>query len=117
MVGYPYIEPVFYEDSYGYRPHKSALDAVVTARQRCYKMKWVIEFDIVGLLDNIDHGCLIQFVKYQSKEKWVNLYIERCLKAPIEMLDGKINMQTYKRYATGRRYQSIAVRIIYALCF
>ena len=60
----PYIEPIFYEDSYGYRPHKSALDAVGTARQRCYKMKWV------------------------------NLYIERCLKAPIEMPDGKICERT-----------------------
>ena len=90
----PYIEPIFYEDSYGYRPHKSALDVVGMARQRCYKMKWVIEFDIVGLFDNIDHGCLMQFVKYHSKEKWVNLYIERCLKAPIEMPDGKICERT-----------------------
>ena len=90
----PYIEPIFYEDSYGYRPHKSALDAVGTARQRCYKMKWVIEFDIVGLFDNIAHDCLMQFVKYHSKEKWVNLYIERCLKAPIEMPDGKICERT-----------------------
>lgn len=90
----PYIEPIFYEDSYGYRPHKSALDAVGTARQRCYKMKWVIEFDIVGLFDNIAHDCLMQFVKYHSKEKWVSLYIERCLKAPIEMPDGKICERT-----------------------
>jgi group II intron reverse transcriptase/maturase len=90
----PYIEPIFYEDSYGYRPNKSALDAVGTARQRCYKMKWVVEFDIVGLFDNIDHNCLMQFVKYHSKEKWVNLYIERCLKAPVEMPNGTVRERT-----------------------
>ena len=53
-------------------------EKVGTARQRCYKMKWVVEFDIVGLFDNIDHTCLMQFVKYHSKEKWVKMYIERC---------------------------------------
>ena len=53
-------------------------------------MKWVIEFDIVGLFDNINHEYLMKFVKHHSKEKWVNLYIERCLKAPIVMPDGTI---------------------------
>lgn len=86
----PHIEPIFYEDSYGYRPNKSALDAVGMARERCYRMKWVIEFDIVGLFDNINHEYLMKFVKHHSKEKWVNLYIERCLKAPIVMPDGTI---------------------------
>lgn len=90
----PYIEPIFYEDSYGYRPNKSALEAVGTARQRCYKMKWVVEFDIVGLFDNIDHNCLMRFVKYHSKEKWVNLYVERCLKTPVEMPDGTVHERT-----------------------
>ena len=94
LLGIPTIEPIFYEDSYGYRPHKSAPDAVGTARQRCYKMKWVVEFDIVGLFDNIDHTCLMQFVKYHSKEKWVNLYIERCLKAPVQMPDGTVRERT-----------------------
>ena len=86
----PHIEPIFYKDSYGYRPNKSALDAVGTARERCYKMKWVIEFDIVGLFDNINHEYLMKFVKHHLKEKWVSLYIERCLKAPIVMPDGTV---------------------------
>lgn len=86
----PYIEPIFYSDSYGYRPNKSAIDAVGVARERCYRMKWVVEFDIVGLFDNIDHGNLMKFVKHHSKERWVNLYIERCLKAPIIMPDGTV---------------------------
>lgn len=90
----PLVEPIFYEDSYGYRPNKSALDAIATARERCYRMKWVIEFDIVGLFDNINHEYLMQFVKHHCKEKWVNLYIERCLKTPIKMPDGTVCERT-----------------------
>lgn len=86
----PYIEPIFFEDSYGYRPNKSALDAVGTARERCYQMKWVVEFDIVGLFDNINHEHLMKLVRHHSREKWVNLYIERCLKAPVMMPDGTV---------------------------
>lgn len=57
-------------------------------------MKWAVEFDIEGLFDNINHEYLMQFVKYHSKEKWVNLYIERCLKAPIIMPDGTVRGRT-----------------------
>lgn len=90
----PMIEPIFYEDSYGYRPNKSALDAIGTARQRCFTMKWVVEFDIVGLFDNINHDYLMKFVKYHVEEKWICLYIERCLKAAMIMPDGSIKERT-----------------------
>ena len=90
----PYVEPIFYDDSYGYRPSKSALDAVGTARERCYKMKWVVEFDIVGLFDNINHEYLMKFVRHHSKETWVNLYIERCLRTPIVMPNGEVRERT-----------------------
>lgn len=90
----PHVEPYFYADSYGYRPNKSAIDAIKTARERCFKMKWTIEFDIVGLFDNIRHDYLMSFVKYHLNERWVNLYIERCLKAPIKMPDGTIVERT-----------------------
>lgn len=90
----PLVEPIIYEDSYGYRPNKSALDAIATARERCYRMKWVIEFDIVGLFDNINHEYLMKFVRHHCKEKWVNLYIERCLKAHIKMPDGTVCERT-----------------------
>lgn len=86
----PFVEPIFYEDSYGYRPRKSALDAVGQARKRCFSMKWVVEFDIVGLFDNIDHERLMRLVKCHVKDKWVILYIERCLKAPIKMPNNQI---------------------------
>ncbi|WP_326909793.1 group II intron reverse transcriptase/maturase [Sedimentibacter sp. MB31-C6] len=76
------IEAVFHEDSYGYRPNKSALDAIGQARQRCWKYDYVIEFDIKGLFDNIDHKLLMKAVKLHTKEPWILLYIERWLKAP-----------------------------------
>lgn len=78
----PKIEPVFNNDSYGYRPNKSALDAIGKARQRCWKYDYVIEFDIKGLFDNIDHELLMKAVKLHTKEPWILLYIERWLKAP-----------------------------------
>ena len=54
----PLVEPYFHQDSYGYRPNKSALDAVAITRQRCWRYDWVLEFDIKGLFDNIDHELL-----------------------------------------------------------
>lgn len=83
----PMLEPMFHEDSYGYRPNKSALDAIATARSRCFRMKWVIEFDIVGLFDNINHEKLLGLVRKHCQEKWILMYIGRCLKAPILMPD------------------------------
>lgn len=84
----PLIEPIFKNDSYGYRPNKSALDAVGTARERCFRMPWVIEFDIVGLFDNINHEKLMKAVRCHTTEKWILLYTERFLKAPMQMPDG-----------------------------
>ncbi|NYB76115.1 hypothetical protein HZF24_18365 [Sedimentibacter hydroxybenzoicus DSM 7310] len=86
----PKIESIFHEDSYGYRPNKSALDAIGQARQRCWKHDYVIEFDIKGLFDNIDHELLIKAVKFHTKESWILLYIERWLKAPFIVRNEKI---------------------------
>jgi len=79
------VEPIFYNDSYGYRPNKSAIDAVTVTRERCWKYDWLIEFDIKGLFDNIDHTLLMKAVRKHTDCKWVILYIERWLKAPIQM--------------------------------
>lgn len=65
----PMLKPMFREDSYGYRPNKSALDAITIARSRCFKMKWVIGFDIVGLFDNINHEKLLGLVRKHCQEK------------------------------------------------
>jgi RNA-directed DNA polymerase len=84
----PELESHFHPDSYGYRPGKSALDAVGMARQRCWKTDWVLDLDIKGFFDNIDHELMMRAVRAHTAEKWVILYIERWLKAPIAMPDG-----------------------------
>ncbi|WP_244280317.1 reverse transcriptase domain-containing protein [Paenibacillus alginolyticus] len=58
----PMVEPIFHSDSYGYRPGKSAIDAVRVTRTRCWRHDWVLEFDIKGLFDNIDHGLLMKYL-------------------------------------------------------
>jgi RNA-directed DNA polymerase len=80
----PDLDPIFRPDSYGYRPRKSALDAVGVTRSRCWKYNWVLEFDIKGLFDNIDHDLLLKAVRKHVKCKWAILYIERWLVAPMD---------------------------------
>jgi group II intron reverse transcriptase/maturase len=84
----PILESIFLADSYGYRPNKSALDAVGVTRERCWKYDWVLEFDIKGLFDNIDHELLLRAVRKHITCKWALLYIERWLKAPMVKEDG-----------------------------
>ena len=82
------LEQHFHSDSYGYRPGKSALDAVGMARKRCWKNDWVLDLDIKGFFDNIDHELMMRAVRAHRSEKWVILYLERWLKAPIQRQDG-----------------------------
>ncbi len=86
----PAVDPLFHPDSYGYRPGKSALDAVGQARQRCWRYDWVVDLDIKGFFDNIDHELLMRAVRKHAKEQWVVLYIERWLKAPVQEEDGQL---------------------------
>jgi len=85
----PVLESVFDRDSFGYRPGRSALDAVELVRRRSWKYDWVVEFDIKGLFDNIDHELLLRAVRKHCNTPWVLLYIERWLKAPMETEDGQ----------------------------
>lgn len=85
----PGVEPYFYEDSYGYRPSKHAIDAIRTTKKRCWQYDWIIEFDIKGLFDFIDHDLLMRAVKAHTEENWMILYIERSLKAPMVTPDGR----------------------------
>lgn len=78
------LEPIFDKDSYGYRPNKSALDAIAITRQRCWQYDFVVEFDIKGLFDNIDHTLLMKALKKHCNCKWILLYIERWLKVPLD---------------------------------
>ena len=86
----PQVEPYFHPDSYGYRPRKSAIDALAITRKRCWKYDWLLEFDIKGLFDNIDHELLMKAVRKHTDCKWLILYIERWLQAPFQMSDGRI---------------------------
>lgn len=90
----PLLEPVFHEDSFGYRPNRSAIDAVAKTRQRCWQYGWLIEFDIRGLFDNIDHNLLLKALKHHCDIWWVHLYIERWLKAPMYTAEGEMQKRT-----------------------
>ena len=110
----PDLDAIFLADSYGYRPRKSALDAVGVTRQRCWKYDWVLEFDIKGLFDNIDHELLLRAVRKHVTCKWALLYIERWLTAPMEhggWNAGRANL----RHAAGRRGQSDSGQSVPAL--
>ena len=86
----PLVEPYFHEDSYGYRPNKSAIQAIAVTRKRCWRYDWLLEFDIKGLFDNIEHELLMKAVRHHTKCEWTLLYIERWLKAPFQKEDGTL---------------------------
>ena len=88
LVLEPLLEPIFHENSYGYRPGRNALDALEIVRERCWMNPWVVEFDIKGLFDNIDHELLMKALRKHCNIPWVILYIERWLKAAMIGRDG-----------------------------
>lgn len=89
----PKVEPCFSTDSYGYRPNKTALDAIELTRKRCWQNDWVLEFDIKGLFDNINHSILMKLVKRHTQCPMEILYIQRWLKAPMQQSDGNITQR------------------------
>lgn len=86
----PEVEPLFHADSYGYRPGRSALDAVGQCRKRCWKFDWVIDLDIRAFFDSIDHDLLLKAVSKHTDLRWVLLYVQRWLEAPLQRKDGTI---------------------------
>jgi group II intron reverse transcriptase/maturase len=86
----PEVDQHFHPDSYGYRPGKSAIEAVGQARERCWRYDWVIDLDIQGFFDNIDHELLMRAVRKHTDCPWVLLYIERWLRVPVQMPDGTL---------------------------
>ena len=90
LVLEPILEPVFDENSFGYRPGRSALDAIAVTRKRCWHYDWVVEFDIRGLFDNIRHDLLMKALRHHCDCRWVLLYVERWLKAPLKQQDGSL---------------------------
>jgi RNA-directed DNA polymerase len=86
----PVLEPQFHADSYGYRPGKSAKDALGVARQRCWRNGWVLDLDIKGFFDAIDHSLLMRAVRQHTTSPWALLYIQRWLSAPTQLADGTL---------------------------
>ena len=86
----PLLEPVFHGDSYGYRPGRSAHQALSVARERCWRQDWVLDLDIRGFFDNIDHELMMRAVRKHTNCRWTLLYIERWLKASVQMPGGEI---------------------------
>lgn len=90
----PLVEPHFHPDSYGYRPGKSALDAVGVTRKWCWRKDWVIDLDIKGFFDNLDHELLMRAVKHHTDLPWIILYVQRWLEAPVKHPDGRLEART-----------------------
>ena len=86
----PELDPKFHPDSFGYRPRKSALDAVEQARRRCWRSDWVLDLDIKAFFDNLDHELLMRAVRKHASQRWMVLYIRRWLKAPVEEESGRL---------------------------
>jgi len=86
----PVLEPHFHPDSYGYRPGKSAIQALGVARQRCWRYNWVLDLDIKGFFDNIDHTLLLRALRKHTACPWVLLYVARWLQAPVQGQDGTL---------------------------
>ena len=95
------VEPHFSTNSFGYRPNKSAHDAVEQARCNCWHYSWVIDVDIKGFFDNIDHGLLIRALRHFTSKKHIILYVKRWLKAPIRLKDGTLQTNTEKGTPQG----------------
>lgn len=88
----PKLEPHFHANSYGYRPGKRAHDAISMAKIRCRERDWVLDLDIKGFFDNLDHDLMMKAVRVHVQENWMLLYIERWLQAPVQLLDGSVQI-------------------------
>ena len=83
-------ESIFHPDSYGYRPRKSAHDALRKCRERCWRKDWVLDLDIRKFFDSLDHDLVVKTVEANTADKWVLLYVKRWLKAPLQLPDGTL---------------------------
>lgn len=86
----PELDACFHPDSYGYRPGRSAKEALGMARQRCWRYDWVLELDIRAFFDNLDHALMLKALRHHTDCKWVLLYVERWLNAPVQLEDGRL---------------------------
>jgi RNA-directed DNA polymerase len=87
------VEPIFHPDSYGYRPRRSALDAVAACRRRCWKRDWVIDLDVQKFFDSVPWDLIVKAVQANTDQPWVVLYVKRWLKAPLVLPDGSVQQR------------------------
>jgi len=95
------VDRLFHEHSYGYRPLKSAHDALEQVRQNCYEQDWVIDMDIAGFFDEIDHGLMLKAVEHVMDEAWVKMYVARWLEMPVQTADGHLRLKQGKGTPQG----------------
>jgi RNA-directed DNA polymerase len=94
LVLEPKVEKVFHNDSYGYRPGRSPVDAVRVCRQRCFKKDWVVDLDVKAFFDSVPWELMLKAVARHATQPWVMLYVERWLKAPMLRPDGALTRRT-----------------------
>ena len=108
------LEPIFHPDSYGYRPGRSAHDALAQARERCGQQDWVLDLDVRAFFDSVPHELLLKAVAHHTDEAWILLYVERWLKAPMQMPDGTLIAR--EGDASGLPDLTPACQPLHALC-
>ncbi len=86
----PGVEPIFHPDSYGYRPGRSALDAIGVCRERCWRLDWVLDLDLKSFFDSVPHDLVLKAVAHHTDLRWILLYVERGLKATLRREDGSL---------------------------
>ncbi len=111
------VEPRFSNSSYGYRPKRNAHQAIEEARKNCWQYAWVIDMDIKGFFDNIDHGLMIRALRYFIDEKHIILYAKRWMKAPIKLKDGTLIQNTEKGTPQGGVISPILANIFLHVVF
>jgi group II intron reverse transcriptase/maturase len=111
------VDKRFHSNSYGYRPNKSAHDAIEQCRLHCMQYSWVIDLDIKGFFDNIDHTLLMKAVRYYTQEKHILLYVERWLNAPVQLPDGTLKHPNGKGTPQGGVISPVLANIFLDIVF
>jgi RNA-directed DNA polymerase len=103
------LEPIFHQDSYGYRPRRNAHDALAVTRKRCWSKDWVLDLDVRAFFDSVPHDLLLKAVAHHTDERWVLLCIERWLTPPMQCRTGPLwhGRRGPHRVLRSRRYSPI----------
>ena len=94
LVLEPNVEKAFHDDSYGYRPGRSPIDAVRVCRERCWRRDWVVDLDVRAFFDSVPWDLMLRAVERHTDQKWVLMYVERWLKAPMQKAGGELVPRT-----------------------